>query len=160
MRREIARELRNTSNQAYTVDQEGATADEKETDIRLRATSSEQQAVVELKLGDKRTGRDLRNTIKDQLATKYMAPDACRSGCLLVTVNHSRGWEHPDSGENLDAAGLESMLQTEASRVTAEMGGVLRITARVLDLRPRLSTEANASSNTSRSAAKAKKPAR
>lgn len=111
-------------------------------------------------LGDKRTGRDLRDTIKDQLVTKYMASDACRSGCLLVTVNRSRGWEHPDSGENLNAAGLELMLQTEASKVVAEMGGVLRITARVLDLRPRLSTEANASSSTKRSAAKATKPAR
>jgi hypothetical protein len=51
MRRELARELRNTANQNYTVDQEGVTADEKETDIRLRSTGSKQQATIELKLG-------------------------------------------------------------------------------------------------------------
>jgi hypothetical protein len=141
MRREIARELRNASNYAYTVDQEGVTADEKETDIRLRAATSDQQAVIELKIGDGRSGRDLRDTIKDQLVTKYMAPDACRSGCLLVAVNHSRTWQHPDSNESLDVAGLESMLQTEASKIVTEMGGILLITARVLDLRPRLPTE-------------------
>ena len=141
MRREIARELRNASNHIYTVDQEGVTADEKETDIRLRAATSEQQAVIELKLGDKRSGRDLRDTVKDQLVTKYMAPHACRSGCLLVTINHSRKWDHPDTGESLDVVGLETMLQTEAEKITNEMRGLLRLTARVLDLRPRLSTE-------------------
>jgi len=141
MRREIARELRNASNHAYKVDQEGVTADEKETDIRLRAVSSDQQAVIELKLGDNRSGRDLRDTIKDQLVTKYMAPESCRSGCLLVTVNHSRKWDHPDSGESLDIVGLEVMLQTEALKVADEMGGILQITARVIDLRPRLAKE-------------------
>lgn len=141
MRREIARELRNASNHAYTVDQEGVTADEKETDIRLRAVASDKQAVIELKIGDRRSGRDLRDTIKDQLVTKYMAPDACRSGCLLVTVNNNRTWQHPDSNESLDISGLESMLQAAASKIVTEMGGILLITARVLDLRPRLLTE-------------------
>ena len=97
MRREISRELRHASNNVYTVDQEGVTADEKETDIRLRATTSEQQAVIELKLGDGRSGRDLRDTIKEQLVTKYMAPDNCRAGCLLVTVASNHTWKHPDT---------------------------------------------------------------
>jgi len=141
MRREIARELRNAANHIYTVDQEGVTADEKETDIRLRAATSDQQAVIELKLGDGRPGRDLRDTIKEQLVTKYMAPDVCRSGCLLVTVAKDRNWEHPDSKELLDVVGLEAMLQVEASKIVAEMNSALRLTTRVLDLRPRLPTE-------------------
>jgi len=141
MRREIARELRNASNHMYKVEQEGVTADEKETDIRLRSVGSDQQAVIELKLGDNRSGRDLRDTIEGQLVTKYMASDFCRSGCLLVTVNRSRSWEHPDSGESLDVAGLESMLQLAAEATMIEMGGVLQVTARVLDLRPRLLPE-------------------
>jgi len=62
------------------------TADEKETDIRLRSTGSKQQATIELKLGDNRSATNLFNTIKDQLLTKYMAADECRAGCLLVTV--------------------------------------------------------------------------
>ena len=36
MRRAVAHELRSLANHVYTVDQEAATADEKETDIRLR----------------------------------------------------------------------------------------------------------------------------
>ena len=141
MRREVARELRNAANNAYTVDQEGVTADEKETDIRLRAATSVQQAVIELKLGDGRSGRDLRDTLKEQLVTKYMAPDACRSGCLLVTVAKKNSWRHPDSNEHLDIAGLEAMLRAEASKIVTEMGMSLLLTARVLDLRPRLPTE-------------------
>lgn len=141
MRRAITHELITLANHTYTVDQEGVTADEKETDIRLRATSSNQQAVIELKIGDDRSGRDLRDTIKEQLVTKYMAPENCRSGCLLVTVTKNRGWKHPDSNKSLDVTGLESMLQTEALKVVNEMGGALRLTARVLDLRPRLPTE-------------------
>ena len=35
MRREIARELYINANHVYTVDQEAATAEEKETDIRM-----------------------------------------------------------------------------------------------------------------------------
>lgn len=141
MRRELARELRTASNHAYTVDQEGATADEKETDIRMRSVVSNQQAVIELKLGDNRTGRDLRDTIKDQLVRKYMAAEVCKSGCLLVTINKTRTWQHPETGENLDPNGLLAMLQAEAKEVAADMGHSVLLAAKVLDLRPRLETE-------------------
>ena len=53
IRREIARELNHAANGLYKVDQEAVTADEKETDIRLRSVSSEHEAVIELKLGDR-----------------------------------------------------------------------------------------------------------
>ena len=52
MRREIARQLQNTANGLYKVDQEAVTADEKETDIRLRSVVSEHEAVIELKLAE------------------------------------------------------------------------------------------------------------
>jgi hypothetical protein len=141
MRQQVAREMRNSANHAYTLDQEAVTADEKETDIRLRATTSEQQATIELKIGDDRSGRDLRDAIKNQLVTKYMAAESCRSGCLLVTVAKDRTWKHPDTGEDLDVAGLAAILQAEAAKIVEDMGGSLRLSARILDLRPRLSTE-------------------
>ena len=76
MRRELARELINNANTMYTVDQEAATADE-ETDIRLRASRSPQQATVELKIGEKpRSAAVLRKALKDQLLKKYMAAEA------------------------------------------------------------------------------------
>lgn len=141
MRRAIAAELDRSANDLYIVDQEGATADEKETDIRLRAKLSEQQAVIELKLGDGRPGRDLRDTLSQQLVKKYMASEITRSGCLLVTVSKDRTWDHPDTGKSLDIVGLEEMLKAEASRIEQEMGMSLRLTVKVLNLRPRLQTE-------------------
>jgi hypothetical protein len=142
MRRELARELRNNANKMYTVDQEGATADEKETDIRLRATRSQQQATIELKIGEKRrSAADLRKALKDQLLKKYMAADDCRAGCLAVTIRSDKSWTHPDDRTRLDLNGLIAMLNEEANRLTAELGGSIRLVAKGLDLRPRLRTE-------------------
>lgn len=141
MRREIARELRNRSNNNYTVDQEAATADEKETDVRLRALSG-QQAVIELKIGEKpRSAAKLRDALKDQLVNKYMAADECRAGCLLITINSDRTWQHPDTGATLDLAALVAWLNLEAQHIVNSLGGIMRLCAKGLDLRPRLSTE-------------------
>ncbi|WP_332856060.1 ATP-binding protein [Duganella sp. S19_KUP01_CR8] len=143
MRQQIALQLRSASNEVYTVDQEAVTADEKETDIRLRAMSG-QQATIELKLGQNGwSGRDLYDTLKNQLVNKYMAADSCRSGCLLVTVPEDRTWEHPEKpGEMLDIAGLRTMLNAQATKIMEEMAGSLRLAIKVLDLRPRLAAEA------------------
>ncbi len=142
MRQQIALQLHNTSNHVYTVDQEAVTADEKETDIRLRVALSGQQGTIELKLGERWSGRQLRDTIKNQLVTKYMAAESCRSGCLLITVASNRSWEHPETGEKLDIDGLRAMLDAEAAKLVTDMGGTVRLAVKVLDLRPRLVSEA------------------
>lgn len=142
MRQIIARELRAAANQAYTVDQEAVTADEKETDIRIRSAGSEHEAVIELKIGGKqRSAADLKATIKDQLVAKYMAPENSRAGCLLISINEPRTWRHPETGSALDLTGLLRMLNEEAVRIEQEMGGTLRLVVRGLDLTRRLSTE-------------------
>ena len=143
MRREIARELRHHANGLYTIDQEATTADEKETDIRLRSTMSPYEAVIELKLADKnRTAQDLRETIENQLVTKYMAAETSRSGCLLLTLAKQRLWDHPDTDAKIDFAGLVTLLREEAAEITERLGGTLRLHIHALDLRPRLATEA------------------
>lgn len=144
MRRELARELRNAARQNYTVDQESVTGDEKETDIRLRSTGSGQQAAIELKLGDERSGADLFNTLSDQLLTKYMAAEECRVGCLLVTIAQDRAWEHPKTGKKIDFEALIAVLNDEAERLSYELGGTAKLVAKGLDLRPRLVTERDA----------------
>ena len=141
MRREVARELRNAAKQTYILDQESVTADEKETDIRLRSTSSKQIGTIELKLGDQRSGADLFNTIKDQLLTKYMAADESRAGCLLVTIARERKWDHPKIGKKIDFDQLMVVLNEEADRLSQELGGEVKLMAKGLDLRPRLMTE-------------------
>lgn len=141
LRREIARELHHAANGLYTVDQEAVTADEKETDIRLRSVVSAHEAVIELKRADGRSARDLRNTIFCQLATKYMAAETSRSGCLLVALAKERTWKHPDGKEKIDVLGLMSLLRDEAKRVEEKMGGAARLSVHLLDLRPRLPRE-------------------
>jgi hypothetical protein len=144
MRREIARELRNAAKQAYVVDQESVTADEKETDIRLRSTSSKQIGTIELKLGDGRSGADLFRTIKDQLLTKYMAADECRAGCLLVTIAKERQWDHPKTGKKIGFDQLMVVLNKEADRLSQELGGEAKLMVKGLNLCPRLKTEKQA----------------
>ena len=142
MRREIARHLDSAKNGLYTVDQEAVTADEKETDIRLISTATDQRGIIELKIGDKRrSAADLRGALSEQLVMKYMAPANSRAGCLLITLAKPRTWKHPDTGGSLDFPGLIAMLNENARRIADDLGGAVRVVARALDLRPRLETE-------------------
>lgn len=137
MRREISRVLRNLANDTYLVNQEEVTADENRTDIRLHTT--QQQAVIELKIGEKNwSGLSLRSVLKDQLVAKYMAVENCRSGCLLITVSTDRNWQHPDSNDMLDVDGLLAMLSEEARKLENGMGASFRLHVKVLDLRSRI----------------------
>jgi hypothetical protein len=145
LRRALAHELNSRSNHLYTVDQEAATADEKETDIRLRSTSSSEQGIIELKIGEKqRSAADLQQALKDQLLTKYLAPEHSRSGCLVVSVASNRTWQHPETGQTLGLEDLIAFLNLEARTLEAETGGGVRLMAKGLDLRPRLTTERRA----------------
>lgn len=142
LRPSIARELLQASRGAYTVDQESVTADDKERDIRLQTTSN-LQATIELKVGEKdRSARDLLATIGEQLVDKYMMAKEAQVGCLVVTVaNPKRRWHHPDTNEELDLWGLQKLLEAEARVQQDKLGGLARVMAKVLDLRPRLASE-------------------
>uniref|UniRef100_A0A486XSX6 Uncharacterized protein n=1 Tax=Rheinheimera sp. BAL341 TaxID=1708203 RepID=A0A486XSX6_9GAMM len=146
MRREIARELRNASRSIYTVDQEAVTADEKETDIRLRSTLSKYEAVIELKLADKRSATDLLETIENQLVKKYMAAEHCKSGALLITLGRDRKWQHPIDNQLIGSNELMLLLQKEAERVQENLGGGIYVAVHLLDLRIRLPIESKARS--------------
>lgn len=141
MRREITRELSHAARDLYKVAQESVTADEKETDIRLCSVISNHEAVIELKLADGRSARDLRDTIYNQLFKKYMAPKNRRSGCLLITIAKERRWEHPDNSNLIGLAELESLLHDEAKQVENKLGNSVSISVHILDLRPRLPKE-------------------
>ena len=141
MRRAIAWALREAAKGAYIVDQEAVTADEKETDIRLRSTVPGQQATLELKLADGRPGRDLFDTLRGQLLAKYMAAEDCRAGCLLVTIAKERQWDHPLTGKRIGFDELMNVLQDEAEAISRELGGTAKLMAKGLDLRPRLGRE-------------------
>ena len=141
MRRDIARELTHLANGLYKIDQEAVTADEKETDIRLRSTASAHEAIIELKLADGRTAQDLLNTLEDQLVTKYMASEKSCSGCLLITLAKEREWDNPNGGGRIDFSELMDLLRVRAEEVVTKFGGAFRLHVHALDLRPRLPTE-------------------
>ncbi|MCY4463700.1 MAG: hypothetical protein OXC26_25390 [Albidovulum sp.] len=138
MRREIARALCNSAHGLYGVDQERVTADEKETDIRLCSTASEHEAVIELKIAEKWSANELRSAVFDQLVKKYMAPENRRSGCLLITVAKDRKWKLPDNETKIGPSELKSLLCHEAKRVEEKVGGGVKLSVHLLDLRPRL----------------------
>lgn len=142
LRREVARELKNRRNGLYTVDMEAVTADEKETDIRLRSTASHNEAIIELKLGNKLSATELKTALREQLVSKYLAPKDTRSGCLLFAISRSRSWLNPDTKERMNLSGLVEYLQADAATIEEEMGGELRLHVHALDLTPRLQTEA------------------
>jgi hypothetical protein len=142
LRRAVAHELRLAANGAYTLDQEATTADEKETDIRLRSTASAEEATIELKVGEKdRSARELRDALREQLVKKYMAAESCRSGCLLISIASDRTWHHPDTARQITFEDLISLLNVEAEKIVLELGGAIRLMAKGLDLRPRLPKE-------------------
>lgn len=145
LRPAIARELEVAARGAYTVDQEAVTVDGKETDIRLRSISGH-QATIELKVGEKsRSARELRDTVENQLVKKYMAHKMARTGCLLVTVSDpQKRWQHPETKARIDRFQLQELLDTAAQAAQQRLGGDARVMARVLDLTPRLTTEAEA----------------
>lgn len=115
--------------------------------IRLRVASTGQQAVIELKVGEKpRSASQLLETLREQLLKKYMAPLDCRAGCLLISVASDRTWQHPHTGAILDLAALINLLNAECRAIMNEMGGGLKMMAKGLDLRARLPTERNRNS--------------
>ena len=120
------------------MDQEAVTADEKETDIRLRSTTSAHEAVIEIKFGDNRSSaKDLRDAIENQLVKKYMVAENRRSGALLVILTDKQEWQHPDGNGKIDVKELFSLLIKEAKRIEEALGGDVRIAVHFLDLRPR-----------------------
>jgi len=157
MRRLITGVLEGLAHGAYLVPQENVTAEEKETDIRIVSTMSTETGVIELKIGDNGwSGKELRDTINNQLVTKYLRPNARKAGGLLVTVAKRRKWIHPDTGKRLDIGELRIMLSEEAQRVERAMGGTVRLATRVLDLESPLLREPKKKAATSRSRAKKK----
>jgi hypothetical protein len=142
MRRAIAGHLESRACGAYTIAQESVTADEKETDIRLRSTANGVEGVIELKIGDKDySGNDLRAAISQQLVRKYLAPDNRRAGCLVITLSQQKGWRHPDTGNHLDFGRLIDMLQAAATDLQRSFPDEIHVDVFGLDLRPRLPTE-------------------
>ncbi|WCS23900.1 hypothetical protein LOK46_22525 [Methylobacterium sp. NMS14P] len=145
MRRAIADVLKSSAREAYLIEQEGVTADEKETDIRFISSVNGVSGVIELKVGDKDySGASLKRTISEQLVRKYLAPPSRRAGVLLITRAERESWQHPETGKALDFDGLIEMLKKAAGNFQVNSVDEIHIDVVGLDLTPRLGTEREA----------------
>lgn len=135
MRREIARELLHAANGLYSVDQEAVTGEENRTDIRLRSRASDHETVIELKLAENWSTRQLRDAIGNQLVKKYLVTQNRSSGCLLVTLAENRPWKHPDTGARIGVSELKTLLCEEAERIMDSKGRTVTLAVHIMDLR-------------------------
>lgn len=134
----LADKLRERARGRYLVSMESVTKEEQETDIRLSATDSDLEAVLELKLGKNYSGSQLKETIEKQLVEKYLCPVNRRVGTLVIAVTDAKTWKNPETGQGLNAAELETWLRAEADRVQKEFPGDLFLSVHVWDCRPPL----------------------
>ncbi len=63
------------------------------------------------------TAAALRDALTDQLVRKHMAADECHAGCLPITINSDRTWQHPDTGATLELTALIGWLNFEAQEI-------------------------------------------
>ena len=136
----LADKLKERARGRYLVSMESVTKEEQETDIRLSATDSDLEAVLELKLGKNYSGVQLKETIEKQLVEKYLRPVNRRVGTLVIAVTDNKTWKNPETGQVLDAVELETWLRVEADKVQKEFPGEIFLSVHVWDCRPRLFT--------------------
>ncbi|UHH09666.1 hypothetical protein LU699_15595 [Luteimonas fraxinea] len=135
LRRELASQLRQRSLNSYTTTQESATAEEKETDIRLISTApGNLQASIELKIGESWTYKDLSDALRVQLVGQYMAPEYRRVGILWISWRGVKTWEDPDTGATMTFDEVISRLNVEAEALMAGLGADALLTVRGLYL--------------------------
>jgi len=136
LRRELASQFRQRSLNSYTTTQESATAEEKETDIRIISTApGNLQASIELKIGENGyTYKDLSDALRFQLVGQYMAPEYRRVGVLWISWRGEKTWEDSDTGLTITFDEVISRLNTEAETLLASLGADAFLVARGLYL--------------------------
>lgn len=135
-RNSIGTFLNERSNSIYKVDYESVTGEEKRTDIRLKSTISDYEGVIEVKLGDNYSAKQLIDTINSQLVTKYLDHPYRKSGVLLVVINKKTRWKYSKVSKSpLSVVELRNVLEAEASRIQAISHGELKLGVHFLDLR-------------------------
>lgn len=97
MQRTLATRLDLMANDAYRVTREEEVADKKRTDIRL--VTEQNKAVIEVKIADRWTLKELERALCEQLLGRYMRHRDCKAGCLLLTYHGRKSWRHECAGK-------------------------------------------------------------
>jgi hypothetical protein len=134
MQRNLARSLEAAENGAYKVSRENEVADRKRTDIQLAATYGDQKAVIEVKIANRWSLRQLEHALRAQLVGQYLRHTTCRAGCLLLTYHKKKYWQHHETGRRLNFPEIIKHLKSLAQSIEEQEMHKVRLTVFPLDL--------------------------
>lgn len=136
MQRTLAQRLRDSAKGAYTVSREDEVADQKRTDIRLASVRSNQKAVIEIKIADKRWSLgELESALRNQLVGQYLRHEGSKAGCLLLTYDGEKSyWEHPETHVRMNFREIVDYLRAAAEAIEREQNYGVRLKVHGLDL--------------------------
>lgn len=130
----LAKKVEDAGRNVYQVTREEEVADKKETDIRLLAGAAG-KAVIEIKIGDRYSVRQLEAAICQQLKDKYLRHPDCRVGCLLITYAGLSNFQNPATRKRMNFEDVVTHLRAYASELEAADDRDIRMGVATLDLR-------------------------
>jgi len=110
----LANKLDNISFGMYRVSRESEVADSKRPDIHLYAVDGNQKTVIELKLADNWTVKELVRALENQLVGQYLRHVNCRSGCLFLSYHGRKTWRNPESNQKMSFEDVVRYLKEKA----------------------------------------------
>jgi hypothetical protein len=139
VQRMLAMLLEQNSRGLYSIVREDEAADGKITDIRMVANDSHVRAVIEVKIADRWTVKQLLRALDAQLSGQYLRHESCKVGCLLLTyaANKKKFWIDKTNGGSgrIHFDDLVTLLNKRANELTEQKGPDFHITVIGLDLR-------------------------
>ncbi len=130
----LAQEIRDISKGHYQVDRESEVADKKKTDIRL-LTGAAGKSVIEIKVGDHWSVRQLEEAIEMQLVGQYLRHKDCTVGVLLVTYAGRKRFKNVKTNQWMSFDEVIQHLQNFANDIETKEQGRVRLAVKGLDLR-------------------------
>jgi len=135
MQRTLALRLKDRSKGCYRVVREDEVADLKMPDIRMLSPCNDHKCVIEIKLADKWTVKDLEQALEHQLTGQYLRHKTCKAGCLLLTYNGDKAyWCHPKTNKHMKFKDLLDLLNKKAERLELRLDYSIKICVFGLDL--------------------------
>lgn len=144
MQRTVAQRLRAKATGAYVVTREDEVADRKEPDIRLACVRGNQKAVIEIKIADSWSLKQLETALREQLVEQYLRHETSRAGCLMLTYHgRKKHWKHPETGARLGFCDAVDYLAAIAKTIEHDMAHEVCLAVHALDLTDPTVTAAN-----------------
>jgi hypothetical protein len=114
--------LRLKQGQSFSVDREPHVVYEKEPDVRIRATASDANVAMEIKVAESWSLAELDNALEAQLCGRYLRSDKGRYGVLLLVHQEARslGWEDKSVGRYLSFPQVVDRLRSRALAISGE----------------------------------------